>query len=146
MTLHPATVHFPIALLLVNLLLTLLYLRCGERSLETSAYHCLLIGWCGALLAVLTGGVDAWRQVYGADTPRDPALLNRVNIHALLGIAIVWVYGMALLRRRRTPQILDDPQRRMGYLCLLIIGALLVMGGGWLGGQLVYRFGLGVQL
>lgn len=156
MTLHPATVHFPIALLLVSVLLTLLYLRQGERSegersegersLDTSAYHCLLIGWFGAVLAVLTGSVDAWRQVYGVDTPRDPALLNRVNIHAALGIATVWVFGMALLRRRRNPYILDDPQQRRGYVRLLLFGALLVIGGGWLGGQLVYSFGLGVQL
>ncbi len=146
MNLHPAVVHFPIALLLVSVALTLLYLRRGgtPASLETTAYHCLIIGWFGAVLAVLTGSIDAWRQVYSADLPRDAGLLNRLNLHAILGLAVVAVYGAALLRRRRNPHLLADPQQRRGYVRLLLIGAGLLLVGSWLGGQLVYRFGLGV--
>ncbi len=147
MSLHPAVVHFPIALLLVSVVLTLLSLRRGglPASLETTAYHCLVIGWLGASLAVLTGSIDAWRQVYGTDLPRDAGLLNRLNLHASLGLAVVAVYGMALLRRRRNPHLLADPQQRRGYVSLLLLGAVLLVVGSWLGGQLVYRFGVGVS-
>lgn len=143
--LHPATIHFPIALLLANGLLTLLYLRRREQSFETSAYHCLVLGWVGAVIATLTGLWDAWRQVYGPDATRNIALFNWVNAHAIVGVAIVTTYGQALLRRRRRPGLLDDPHRRTTYLWLLAIGAVLVVLNGWTGGQLVYSFRLGVE-
>jgi uncharacterized membrane protein len=143
--LHPFTVHFPIALLLANGLLTWLALRRRQPALEQSAYHCLVLGWFGAVLALLSGLWDAWQQVYGPAAPRDLVLLNWVNAHAALGVAIVLVYGRALLQRRRYPELLADPQRRRGYLWLLRIGALLVLVDGWIGGVLVYTFGLGVR-
>jgi uncharacterized membrane protein len=141
--LHPVTVHFPVALLLANALLTLLYLRGWGAAYETSAYHCLVLGWLGAVVATLSGAWDAWQQVYGPDAPRDVALLNWVNAHAAVGLAIVGVYGRALLLRRRQPDVLADAQARRGYLRLLLLGALLVLVGGWLGGYLVYTLGLG---
>src|SRR5215211_3405360 len=52
---HPLTVHLPIGLLLGNALLTLLYLRRGDRALETSAFHCLWLGWLAGLLALASG-------------------------------------------------------------------------------------------
>jgi uncharacterized membrane protein len=136
-------VHFPIALLLANALFTWLFLRGAGRAFETSAYHCLVVGWVGALLAALTGAWDAWQHVYGPDTPRDTALLNWVNAHAVVGLAIVFVYGRALLIQRRQPDILRDPGQRGRYIWLLVVGVLLVLLDGWIGGRLVYSFGLG---
>lgn len=141
---HPITVHFPIALLLANGLLTVLYLRRGERSLETSAYHCLILGWIGSCIAALTGTIDALRQLTGPDASRDTTLLAWVNAHAALGIAIVIIYWQVYQRRRRHPAILDDVQGRKSYLRLLAMGALLIMIDGWLGGYLVYTFRLGI--
>jgi uncharacterized membrane protein len=142
--LHPFTVHFPIALLLANGLLTLLYLRRGDQALETSAYHCLVLGWLGALLATFTGAIDALRRLTGPDAPRDNLLLTWVNAHAAVGIMLVIVYGYALQHRRRHPTILADPHKRRGYLRLLLLGAILVILDGWLGGYLVYTLRLGV--
>ncbi len=142
--LHPLTVHFPVALLLANGLLTLLYLRGHGQAFETSAYHCLILGWIGAVVATLSGIWDAWQQVYAPEVVVTTGVLNRVNLHAALGLIIVFVYGRALLLRRRQSNILADQQQRRGYLRLLLVGALCVTLTGWLGGQLVYRYGLGV--
>jgi uncharacterized membrane protein len=71
-------------------------------------------------------------------------LLNWVNVHAVVGIALVVVYGQALLRCRRDPRVLDNPRTRKGYLRLIIIGLVLVLVDGWIGARLVYGFGLGV--
>ncbi|MCU0493012.1 MAG: DUF2231 domain-containing protein [Chloroflexaceae bacterium] len=128
---------------MANGLFTLLYLRHKERSFEQTAYHCLIVGWFGSLVALVSGTIDAARQLIGPDAPRDNALLTWVNAHAATGIATAIVYGQALLRRRRNPTILDDATLRGGYLRLLVVGALLVVVGGWLGGHLVYELGLG---
>lgn len=143
--LHPFTVHFPIALLLVSSLFTVLALRRPAGGWANSAYHCLLVGWFAGLIAVLSGTWDAVRQLTGPDAVRDNVVITWVNLHAFSTIAALVVYGQALLQRRRHPDVLIDPERRSGYLRLHGIGVLLLLGGGWLGGYLVYQLGLGIQ-
>lgn len=142
--LHPASVHFPLGLLLASSLFTLIALRRGVPAWETSAYHCLLVGWLAGVIALLTGTLDAARQLMGPDAPRDANLLSWVNAHAFVNIGALVVYGQALLRRRRNPHLLVAQETRRGYLGLHIGGALLLIIGGWLGGQLVYELGLGM--
>jgi uncharacterized membrane protein len=144
--LHPFVVHVPIGLLLGSVLFTVLFLRRGESSWETSAFHCMLVGWFGSVAAVVTGLIDAARHFTGPDAIRDPAVLMWVNAHAAAGIGALVVFGQAVLRRRRKPTILSDPHMRRGYLGLLVLGTLLLLLSGWLGGQLVYRLRIGIQL
>jgi uncharacterized membrane protein len=141
---HPLTVHLPIGLLLGNALLTAIYLRRGERTLETSAFHCLWLGWLGALLALASGTFDAVRQLFDPARPRGDAL-GWINAHALVGAAILLVYWQAWQIRRRKPAILDQSVLRRGYLARLILGVVLIVVDGWLGGHLVYTLRLGVQ-
>jgi uncharacterized membrane protein len=143
--LHPLTVHFPLALLLVSSLFTLLALRRANGAWATSAYHCLLVGWLTGIVALLTGVIDAARQVAGPDAPRGE-VIGWVNAHALANLGALAVYGQALLRLRRNSDLLADPEARRSYLWLHGVGAVLLLVGGWLGGRLVYGFGLGVAL
>jgi uncharacterized membrane protein len=142
---HPLTVHLPIGLLLGNALLTLLYLRRGDRAFEISAFHCLWLGWLGTLLVIVTGTFDAVRQLFSATNPRGDAL-GWINGHALAGFAILAVYWQAWQIRRRNPEVLLDAHTRPGYLARLAFGMALVVLDGWLGGYLVYTLHLGVRL
>ena len=141
---HPLTVHLPIGLLLGNALLTLLYLRRGDRAFEISAFHCLWLGWLGTLLVIVTGTFDAVRQLFNAANPRGDAL-GWINAHALAGFAILAIYWQAWQIRRRNPEVLLDAQTRPGYLARLAFGVALVVLDGWLGGYLVYTLRLGVK-
>ena len=140
---HPLTVHLPIGLLLGNALLTLLYLRRGDPTFETSAYHCLWIGWLGALLAVAAGTFDAARQLLSVSNARVDAL-GWINAHALVGFAILLIYWQAWQIRRRYPMVLASPTARRGYLARLAAGVTLLVLDGWLGGHLVYSLRLGI--
>lgn len=142
--LHPITVHLPIGLLAGNAILTLLYLRRGDRSLEVSAFHCLWLGWLLLLPAVATGTWDAARQVIGTGSAH-PEALPWVNAHAAAGLALMAVYWQAWQIRRRRPGVLDDAGARRGYLARLGLGVVLLLINGWLGGQLVYVLRLGVS-
>ena len=141
---HALTVHLPIGLLLGNALLTALYLRCRDPALETSAYHCLWLGWLGAALAAATGTFDAARQLFDPANPRGDAL-GWINAHALIGIGILVIYWQAWQLRHRRPAILADPAARRGYLVRLSLGLALLVLDGWLGGRLVYVLRLGVH-
>jgi uncharacterized membrane protein len=141
--LHPLTVHLPIGLLIGNALLTALYLRRGDPALETSAYHCLWLGWMLTLPAVLTGTYAAVRHLTGS--PAGGSALGWINAHALVGIALVVVYWQAWQQRRRNPALLGDARMRRGYLVRLGLGVGLLLLDGWIGGHMVYVLGVGVQ-
>jgi uncharacterized membrane protein len=132
-------IHFPIALLVLNLILTMWHLRWPDPFLERAAYGALLLGWWGAFAGVVTGTI-ATALVW----PVEPGVLTWLNAHAALGFALLYVYGRALLRRRREPGVLNGPGCR-GYLLLLITGATLLLLDGWIGGHMVYRLGVGVD-
>jgi len=141
---HPLTVHLPIGLLLGNALLTLLYLRRGDQGVEVAAYHCLWLGWLGALLAIAAGTLAAAHQLLSVPSPRDDAL-GWINTHALVGLAILVIYWQAWQQRRRRPGILGDAIARRSYLGRLAAGLALIVVDGWLGGHLVYVLRLGVS-
>jgi len=143
--LHPVTVHFPLALLLTSSLFTLLALRFKAGNWDSSAYHCLLIGCLGGLVALLTGTIDAVRQIVGPDATHTGGVVGWVNTHAFVSLAALVLYGRALLLRRRWKGLPHDTSARRTYLWLHAAGAMLLTVGGWLGGQLVYGFGLGVS-
>lgn len=137
--LHPATIHFPIALLITNYGLTIWNLRRPDPFIERAAYGALLLGWWGTAAGVTTGLIAAalvW--------PPEDRLLAWLNAHAILGFVLLFVYGRALNWRRREPALLAGPQRKR-YLILLSIGVILVALDGWIGGHMVYRLGTGIQ-
>ncbi len=137
--LHPFVIHFPIALLLLNLALTLASLHRPDPFLERSAYGALVIGWWGAFAAVATGVLDVARA-----WPLRPEVVGWLNAHFALGLLVLFVYGRALLMRRRDPTILQGSHCR-SYIALLVLGTLLVILTGWTGGYLVYSLGFGVR-
>ncbi|RRR69171.1 MAG: DUF2231 domain-containing protein [Candidatus Viridilinea halotolerans] len=143
-TLHPFAIHFPLALLLTSTLFTLLALRPEGAAWAKSSYHCLLVGWLSGVLAMITGVADATRQVAGPDTLYGHEVVRLVNAHAFASLAAMGCYGVAFLRLRRCPDLLGDPAMRRGYIGLHALGAALLLLGGWLGGRLVYGWGLGV--
>lgn len=137
--LHPFASHFPIALLLVNLALTLAYLRRADPFLERSAYGALAIGWWGLFASILTGTLDL-----ALDWPLQEAAIAWINAHAALGLMLLVIYGQALLRRRRNPAVLEGPGRGM-YLGLLVLGAALVLITGWIGGHVSHELRVGIE-
>ncbi len=108
---------------------TVLAWRYHSAALDNSAYHCLIAGWFAGLLALASGALAALPYLGSGQ-------IQLVNLHALVGIVALFVYGQVLLRRRRNPDILHDDQARRGYLLLSACGAGLILIGGWLGGYL----------
>lgn len=137
--LHPAVVHFPVALLILNFVLTLAYLRFADPFLERAAYGALVLGWWGVFVAVLTGTL-----VLASSWPLRDDLVPWLNLHAALGIGLLLIYGQAALRRRRSPDLLAGTERS-SYVRLLVIGLITLLVDGWIGGHLVYGLGFGIR-
>lgn len=155
--LHPATVHFPIAFLLLASGAGLLYIYWRPLEvLRTLTWWPMLLGWLGTLLAMLTG------LLAQSGLPPDAPYRATLNWHITSGLALWVLYGLLLYWQwllqkrppRRTkaappiaappPDLLQQPALRLRLTLLLLAGIVLVLASGWNGGKLVYTWGVNV--
>lgn len=136
--LHPMTVHFPIAFYLLGTLLTLGYLWRGQADYERFGYWSFILSWLAAIVASLVGLID--QNQLEIDDPRR----SNVNNHITAGVAFIIINGLLVYTRFRWSNALSRFPWR--YLGLMALGLATVLATAWLGGELVYRLGVGVQV
>lgn len=132
---HPASVHFPIALLLVSSgFVFLSFFR--REAFEPVAFHCLWIGALGAVASCVMGWAYASHEGYGSAFSFD--LQNSsIDRHRWLGIAVA-VVSVALIPVARGVRRSGSTNGRLVWS----IGALALLGAvsitGYQGGELTY--------
>lgn len=135
---HPRVVHFPIALSTVGALFIVAGLLRRQERWTGYGQISLLLGWVGIMAAVVTGLIDQ------THAPQDAAVAAIINQHITAGIALVIAVGLALYWPLRNKKLWSSPAR-WGYVALLAAIVVLVLIEGWLGGKLVYQFGVGMK-
>jgi uncharacterized membrane protein len=135
---HPRFVHFPIALCIVGAAFIAYGMLRRQEQWTRYGQTSLVLGWIGILAAVITGLID---QTFAPDDAAVAALLNQ---HITAGIALVVAVGLAIYWPIRNKKLWQTPAK-WGYMALLALVVLLVVVEAWLGGKLVYEYGVGVQ-
>jgi uncharacterized membrane protein len=139
---HPAIVHFPIALLLTGTgclwISAILSDTDFSRQLRTVGHWNLRIGFIFAV-------ISAWFGLLAfMGVPHDEIAYKAKTLHrdwALVTVAVlIPFFILSCLRYRLTSHI------TRAFTLGLIIPALLILRTGWLGGEVVYRYGVGVEL
>jgi uncharacterized membrane protein len=136
---HPFLVHFPIALLSISWVFDLLGTILHKEELTRAGWWTQLSGTIGLLAALVTGlGAKASVSVPAAGAGH----LARHEQVAFVAAAVFLVHLYWRIRLQHTPG------RRMtpALLVLSLVGLVLIWFGAWLGGELVYRFGVGVHM
>lgn len=127
--LHAAVTDVPIGSWTASLVLDLISARRGNRKLDEAADIIVGVGILGALSSAITGLAD-WSYTRGAQ--------RRLGVaHALTNTTVAGLYTASFLSRRAG-------NRRLGR-SLSYVGYGLLMFGAFLGGELAYRFGIGVD-
>lgn len=131
---HPALVHFPVALLLSATIADLAWV--AGVTPDTHVGSVLMAGGLAAgLLAMGAGMFDLIKL--------DQKLVPRVMAHASF-VGLAWLgYGIALYLRKDSLSASATLSGRA--IAASLVSALLLAFGGWLGGRLVYTFGANVQ-
>jgi uncharacterized membrane protein len=137
--LHPMFVHFPIALYLLGVLMSIACLWQGRLDFDRFAYWSFVLALLAAIVASLVGLVDQNRLDY-LDTRR-----AAVNDHITTAISLLVVNGLLVYLRFRWPDVLQQPRRRWQYMVLMLAGLALLVVTGWQGGDLVYRLQVGIE-
>jgi uncharacterized membrane protein len=96
------------------------------------AFYSLLVGIGGALLAAVPGFIDFLSIA-------DPRAKRVAVSHLILNLAVVALYAVNAWLRTESPAGTSTP------FLLSIVAILLLSLSGWLGGELVYRHGVGID-
>lgn len=138
---HPAFVHFPIAFTTAALAFT------GMGTLFRNwsyAAQCLITGrwmlWGAALSALIAAGFGwfAFNSVAHDEVSHAAMIVHRNwALGALTALLALAAWDVWRGRSGRMPSL--------GFLALLVTTWLLVVSAAWNGGEVVYRYGLGVM-
>lgn len=132
---HPMLVHFPIATWFLATIADIVSLFTNEQ-IGWIGGVLLVVGTITALLAMTTGLIEL-----GKIDQHSPAI-KIANQHMIL-IMISWsFYAVSLFLRLNGTQ-LEQP----GLLAISfsIAGFIFLCSAGWMGGKLVYEYGVGIH-
>ena len=133
--LHPILVSFPIAFFIGTLVFDVLAFVYDRDDFYTTA-KCLEIAGIGfALLAAVPGIIDYFFVI-----PPKSSAKKRGATHGLINITMVIIFSVALLLRQK------EEVSFMIIIGLEIAGVILLSIAGWLGGTLVFRNQIGVDI
>jgi len=130
---HPMLVVFPIGLWIFSLACDLVYLFGPANPLwRNMAFYTMAGGWIGALAAAVPGLIDYFSMSQGA--------AKRIaTTHMTLNLVVVTLYAINLWIRWAG-------DGAAGWTVgLSVVAVLLLAATGWLGGELVYVHGMGVE-
>ena len=142
--LHPAIIHFPIALLLVAPLLVALGLLwpTQRRGIHAAALVLLVLGFAGLVLAYVSGDAverfaRATPDLLAGHREHELAAQWTLLIFGLLVPAFAVLWALPLLRKRELRTSLETGLL-VAWLLLSIAGVLALARTGHLGGHLVH--------
>ena len=138
--LHAMIIHFPIALLMAGFFSEVIALFIKKEFFSQAAFYLLILGALGATAAYLTGG-------YAGEGIEEGPLKNPMELHEEAATITLWLAIITALFRA---VIFYFKYNRfwVKWLGIILFTALVgsVARTGYLGGQLVYNHGAGVQL
>ncbi len=136
---HPMLIPFPIGLLVFSLIADLIYLWRGNPIWEDYiAFYTLLGGIIGAAAAAIFGLID-WASL------TDSAAIKIANWHARVNIIglVIFIASFYLRTTSGAGLITGFPQLPIVLSAVGVIGLAIA---GWLGGELVFKHGVAVDM
>jgi uncharacterized membrane protein len=126
---------FPLGLLATAVIFDILFLIFNNRLLPTASYYMIAAGVLGGLLAAIFGFID-WLALPNGSRAKNIGLW-----HGLGNVLITTLFAISWFLRRDNVDFAPD-----GLAMLLsFAGTALALITAWIGGELVYRLGVGVD-
>lgn len=135
MVLHPAIVHFPIALLIVSVVLDACGVIFRRASLTQAGFYTLILGSLGAAAAALSGPTN---------NAKTATALTFLRWHtAFATLMVICCLIMVGMRLGNVEGLYGSGM--FGYLALGVALGVAILLTGYFGGRMVYEQGVGVS-
>ena len=133
---HPMLIPFPIALWATSFAVDILFYFYRHASLPLISKFMIAAGCLGAIAAAVPGIID-WLAI------KDSQVKRVANWHARLNIIALIVFAVSLYLRMNAGSRWVGKHLTIPFL-LSLLGVVLIGISGWLGGELAYKYGVGV--
>jgi uncharacterized membrane protein len=131
---HPIMIVFPLGLLATAVVFDVIYRIWGSPEMASVSYWMMAAGIVGGLLAAPFGLID-WLAI-----PQGTRAKTIGAMHGLANVLALAIFATSWWMRNDAPARPDTTEGVIAYLGLAVAGL-----GGWLGGELVERLGVGVD-
>lgn len=132
---HPMLIVFPLGLLATAVIFDIVFLITNNRSFPTASFYMIAAGVLGGLLAAIFGFID-WMALPNGSRAKSIGLW-----HGIGNVVIVGLFAVSWLLRGNNVDFVPDGLA----LLLSFAGTGLALITAWIGGELVYRLGVGVD-
>src|SRR5215204_1655214 len=130
---HPILIVYPLGLLSTAVIFDIIHLVTADPRWATVSFWMIAAGIVGGLLAAIFGLID-YLNIPNGTRARRIGLL-----HGVTNLCVMALFAVSLYLRSGLP---EAPSMLALALSFIGVGAALL--GGWLGGELVERLGVGV--
>lgn len=131
---HPIMIVFPLGLLATAVIFDVLYLATFNTTWSIVSFWMIVSGIIGGLVAAVFGVIDFLNIPNGTRAKRIGIYHGAVNVVAIL------LFALSAMFRWDVPQTPETIAFVFSFA-----GVLLALLGGWFGGELVERLGVGVS-
>ncbi|HLO00888.1 MAG TPA: DUF2231 domain-containing protein [Pyrinomonadaceae bacterium] len=136
---HPAIIPFPIALWVFSLVADVIYLWRGNLVWRNYiAFYTMLAGIIGAAVAAVPGFID-WLSL------KDPNVVRIANWHARLNVVALLIFAASFYLRTASGARFVSGSYTIP-IGLSVLGVILISIAGYLGGEMVFKHGVAVDL
>ena len=132
---HPILIPFPLGLWVTSFAADILFYFLRHPTLLVISKFLLAAGCIGAIAAAIPGFID-WLTI------KDGEVKRVANWHALLNVIALIVFAISLFLRMGSYSQIVGRKLTIPFL-LSLVGVILIAISGWLGGELVFRYGVG---
>lgn len=136
--LHPQTVHFPIALLIVAAGIYVFSLFSLQDFYRRVAYLLHALGLIGLVLATFSG-----RQAEAMLIEKTPEVEQLLFRHEWLAYTSIWLFAMMLVWQYLRAFKMKHVERLIFTLAFILFSGLLIYSS-HIGGSMVYEHGVGM--
>lgn len=138
--LHAMVIHFPIALLLAGFLTEMIALLSKKTFFKNASFYLLILGALGAIAAYTSGS-------YAGDGMTDSIIQEPLEMHEEAALVTLWLAIITALFRSAM-YYFNYSKNWAKWTSVLLFAALVgfVARTGYLGGQLVFKHGAGIEL
>ena len=136
---HPLLIHFPTALLPMDFVLSILHYYTGNGSFALAGYYCLIGGVLMGFAAIVTGLIEL---IYIPKTNKQA--LGTSLIHGFINGFVLLVFAVIAYKAWQ-----EYPQPGLSTTAGLLIKGILIITlfiGNYLGGRLIYKHHIGINL
>ena len=134
--LHVMLIHFPTALLPMDLVLSYLFFRSGNEGYGNAAYYCLVAAVALGLLSGITGFIDLVLI-------KNKTAMSAAFVHGGINLTVILAFSVFAYKSWNLyPQLLKPTST---ILIVKFVAVLFMLTGNYLGGKLIFKHHIAIE-